>query len=56
MKTVILAAAVAAFELAFFVSIATPPAEAAAMVQPRRTGPQALAQGAEVPVPCTPRG
>jgi hypothetical protein len=56
MKTVILAAAVAAFELAFFVSIATPPAVAASAAQPRRAGQQALAQGTEAPVPCTPRG
>jgi hypothetical protein len=56
MKTLILAAAVAAFELAFLASLATPPAGAVPTLQARDAGPQALARGAQPPVPCTPRG
>ena len=59
MKTIILAAAVAAFELAFVASIASPPSpapEAVSAVQPREAGQQSLAHRTVDPVPCTPRG
>jgi hypothetical protein len=56
MKTLILAAAVAAFELAFLASLATPPAASASTLQSGDGGPQALARAAPPPVPCTPRG
>jgi hypothetical protein len=56
MKSIILAAAVTAFEFAFLVSIATPPAETASTAQLRSAGPRDLAQGARSPVPCTPPG
>jgi hypothetical protein len=53
MKPFILVAAVAAFELAFLASVATPPSEAAAVGAP---GQHALAQRAGEPAPCTPPG
>ncbi len=58
MKPLILAAAVAAFELAFFASVAsTPtPAPGAVAAQQQGSAPQVLAQRAGEPVPCTPRG
>ncbi len=64
MKTMILVAAVAAFEFAFVVSIATPPSGPAAASATARSGEQrsgALAQrdGAQLPctqLPCTPPG
>ncbi len=57
MKTIILVAAVAAFELSFLASIATPPTargETTTAVQPRAAASERLAAGA--PVPCTPPG
>ena len=59
MKPFILVAAVAAFELAFVASIATPPTpapESASMVRSQEPGQHVLAQRAGDPVPCTPRG
>ncbi len=59
MKTIILAAAVAAFEFAFIASIASPPSpapESVTAVQSREAGHQSLAQRSGAPVPCTPRG
>ncbi len=61
MKPLILAAAVAAFELAFFASVASTPtpspgAVTSAQQTPQGAGTQVLAQRAGEPVPCTPRG
>jgi len=59
MKPLILAAAVAAFELAFLASIATPPSpvpEQVASARPQQVGPQALAQEQGPAVPASPRG
>jgi hypothetical protein len=59
MKTMILVAAVAAFEFAFVASIATPPAGSAAeaaAVQSRGQGTTSLAQRAGAQVPCAPPG
>jgi hypothetical protein len=59
MKTMILVAAVAAFEFAFIASIATPPsgtAAEAASVRPRSSPSTAVAQRAGSQVPCTPPG
>jgi hypothetical protein len=59
MKTIILAAAVTAFELAFVASIASTPSpapETVSVVRSGEAGPQALAQRSGAPVPCTPRG
>jgi hypothetical protein len=56
MKSIVLVAAVAAFEFAFFASVATLPAGTAVADQPARSGQQGLVQRAELPVPCTPRG
>jgi len=59
MKTIILAVAVAAFELSFLASIATPPGvegDAVTAVQPKAPAAESLAHGAGAPVPATPRG
>ncbi len=59
MKPLILAAAVAAFEVAFVASLATTPAPASgtdSTVTPPEPGQGALAQRAGEPVPCTPGG
>ena len=66
MKTMILVAAVAAFEFAFVVSIATPPsgpaaetATATARSVEQRSGALAQRAGAKLPctqLPCTPPG
>ncbi len=59
MKSIILVVAVAAFEFAFFASIATPPvasADAASAVEPPGPAAGQLAQRAGSPVPCTSPG
>jgi len=59
MKTIILVAAVAAFELSFLASIATPPraeVDAVTAVQPSAQPTGSLAQGTGAPVPVTPPG
>ena len=60
MKTIILAAAVAAFEFAFLASIASPPSAGARVGHrgpgPGRRPPSRWRSGAGAPVPCTPRG
>jgi hypothetical protein len=59
MKTIILVAAVAAFELSFLASIASPPrveADAVTAVQPKAQAAESLARGAGAPLPATPRG
>ncbi len=59
MKTMILVAAVAAFEFAFVVSIATPPSGPTAAAAAARSGEQRsgeLAQRAGAQLPCTPPG
>jgi hypothetical protein len=59
MKTMILAAAVAAFEFAFVASIATSPAGPAGGAATAQAGgrtPTSVAQRASAPVPCTPPG
>jgi len=59
MKTIVLVAAVAAFEFAFVASIATTPSlptDQVTAVQPRDATSQSLANRAGAPVPCTPPG
>jgi hypothetical protein len=59
MKTIILVAAVAAFEFSFLASIATPPrveADAVSAVQPRVPVAEKLAQRAGEQAPSTPPG
>jgi hypothetical protein len=56
MKPFILAAAVAAFEFSFLVSVATLPDPSAVAAQARSAPPHGLAQRAAGPVPCTPQG
>ena len=59
MKTIILVAAVAAFEFSFLASIATPPradAEAISMSRPVVPAAEKLAQRAGAQAPCTPPG
>jgi hypothetical protein len=59
MKTMILVAAVAAFEFAFIASIATPPSGPVAeraSVQPRSRPSTSVAQRGESQIPCTPPG
>jgi hypothetical protein len=59
MKPIILVAAVAAFELSFLASIATPPPptpEAVSALRSQDAGQDSLAQRVGDPVPCTPRG
>jgi hypothetical protein len=59
MKTIILVAAVAAFEFSFLASIATPPrmeADAVTAVRPKAPAADSLANGPGQPVAVTPRG
>jgi len=59
MKPFALVAAVAAFELAFLISISSPPSprpETVSAAQLQESGRQALAQRSGSPVPCTPPG
>ena len=59
MKTIVLVAAVTAFEFSFLASIATPPrveADAVSAVQPRVPASEKLAQRAGAQAPCTPPG
>jgi len=59
MKTIILVAAVAAFEFSFLASIAMPPrAEGGAVTSAQALTPasESLAQQGGAPVPCTPPG
>jgi hypothetical protein len=59
MKTIILVAAVAAFEFAFLASIATTPGPQAGEVSSVRSageGAGRMAQRSGAPVPCTPPG
>jgi len=59
MKPFILVAAVAAFELAFLASIASPPSPAAepvSVVQNHEPGQPAMARGSAAPAPVSPGG
>jgi len=59
MKTIILVAAVTAFEFSFLASVATTPrveTDAVTAVQPKAPAAESLAQGSGAPVPCTPPG
>ncbi len=59
MKTIVLVAAVAAFEFAFLASVATTPVPQAgdvSAVQSTRAGADRMAQRSGSPIPCTPPG